>query len=328
MSHGSFMQRVQGVMRVRHLAHTTEKTYMYWIRYFIRHQAYNTEEEIEAAGVDCFLSFIAITKNVSPSTQNQALCALVFMFRYVLGKELVGINATRARTSQRIPVVLSTEEARAIVSNLPSPFNTIILIAWGAGLRKSEILRLRIKDIDFEHHCLTVRQGKGGKDRVTVLPNCVVADLEALIKVATQLHSIDIRQGFGEVSMPFALAKKYPNEAKSLHWRYIFSAPQRGIDPLTGKEKRHHIHPSSLEKKLKAAVKASGVRKKVTTHTFRHTFATQLLQAGYDIRTVQELLGHTDLKTTQIYTHVLQRGGNAVISPVDSALRSIPSIIK
>lgn len=317
MGKSKFMLEVQKVMRLRGLALATEKNYCYWIRYFIRQQNYRSPAQITPQGVDDFISFIAMSKQVSPSTQNQALSAIVFLFRFVLRKELVGVNATRAREKPRIPVILSNQEASRVLSNLTPPFNTMILLAWGAGLRKSEILRLRIKDIDFDNHALTIRQAKGGKDRITVLPNCSIEGLIAAINTAKHFYQQDLKQGFGDVSMPYALAKKFPNEAKSLHWRYVFSAPQRGIDPYSGKEKRHHVHPSGLEKILRKAVKASGVLKKVTCHTFRHTFATQLLQSGYDIRTVQELLGHTDLKTTQIYTHVLQRGGNAVISPVD-----------
>lgn len=317
MSQSVFLEEVRKVIRLRRLALTTEKTYIYWVRYFIRHQGYRSAKDIHAKGVDDFLSYLAVKKNVSPNTQNQALCALAFLFRHVLQQDLVGVNAVRSRQHQRIPVVLNSREAQTIVSHLPFPFSTMVKLAWGSGLRKAELLNLRIKDVDFDNHCLTVRQGKGGKDRVTVLPNSTVDDIQKLILLAKEYYHLDIQQGYGEVSMPFALAKKYPNEAKALHWRYLFSASQRGIDPLSGREKRHHIHPSGLEKKLRSAVKNSGVSKKITTHTFRHTFATQLLQNGYDIRTVQELLGHTDLKTTQIYTHVLQRGGNAVISPLD-----------
>ena len=319
MSQSGFLHEVRRVIRLRHLALTTEKTYLYWIRYFIRHQGYRRAEQIHAKGVDNFLSYLATQKQVSPNTQNQALCALAFLFRYVLQRDLKGVNAVRARQQQRIPVVLTMPEAQLIIRHLPFPFSTMIKLAWGAGLRKAELLNLRIKDVDFDIHCLTVRQGKGGKDRVTVLPNAVISDFKQLIELAEAFYQDDIKQGFGEVSMPYALAKKFPNEAKALHWRYLFSASKRGIDPISGREKRHHIHPSGLEKKLRQAVRNSGIRKKVTVHTFRHTFATQLLQNGYDIRTVQELLGHTDLKTTQIYTHVLQRGGNAVISPLDAA---------
>ena len=196
----------------------------------------------------------------------------------------------------------------------------MIELAWGAGLRKIEIHRLRIKDIDFERHSVTVREGKGRKDRTTVLPACCESSLQQLILQSLAYHRQDVEQGFGSVQMPYALEKKYPNQIFNQCWKFVFAAKHRSIDPISGAERRHHIHPSALEKNLRKAVRSSGVLKKVSCHTFRHTFATQLLESGYDIRTVQELLGHTDIKTTQIYTHVLNRGGNAVISPADRSL--------
>jgi integron integrase len=193
----------------------------------------------------------------------------------------------------------------------------MIQIAWGAGLRKTEILRLRVKDIDFERKELTVRQGKGGKDRRTVLPLCTLGALQGFVTRIERLHTLDIAEGFGAVEMPYALARKYPGESRSLKWQFVFAAPQRGTDPVSGEIRRHHLHPSTLEKALRFAVHKSGLTKRITCHTFRHTFATQLLETGYDIRTVQELLGHNDVATTQIYTHVLNRGGQGVISPAD-----------
>lgn len=322
MPQSSFMKEVQSVIRLRHLALATEKTYCYWIRYFIRFQNYKSREAISAPGVDRFLSHLAINKSVSPNTQNQALCALVFLFRHVLKKPLDGISATRARDKPRIPVVLTTQEANLVLSFMTPPYSTMVSLAWGAGLRKTEILRLRVKDIDFARRCIIVRSGKGNKDRVTVLPNSLQPELEQQIRRSTAFFTIDHAEGFAEVGMPYALSRKYPTQAKSIAWRYVFSAKNRGIDPISGNEQRHHIHPSGLEKTLRSAVRQSGICKKISSHTFRHTFATQLLESGYDIRTVQELLGHTDVKTTQIYTHVLQRGGNAVISPVDRANHS------
>jgi len=193
----------------------------------------------------------------------------------------------------------------------------MIQLAWGTGMRKTEILQLRVKDIDFDRMCITIREGKGRKDRVTVLPKCIIDDLHKAIKRTEHLHNMDVDDGYGTVDMPNALSKKYPNQASSLHWKFIFSANNRSIDPRSGIQRRHHIHPSALTKQLRKAVDLSQVRKKVPCHSFRHTFATQLLENGYDIRTVQELLGHSDVKTTQIYTHVLNRGANAVVSPAD-----------
>lgn len=317
MQRHTFMRTVRDTIRARQLALATEKTYCYWIRQFIRHQRYRSPGDIVAADVTAFLTWLATERHVSPNTQNQAFNALLFLFRHVLNQPLENINAVRAKETRRIPVVLETSEVKSILEHLAPPFRTMIELAWGAGLRKMEILRLRIKDIDFNRCSLTVREGKGRKDRVTVLPACAVEGLHSAIQRAEHFYRLDTDEGFGGVEMPYALARKYPNQAQSLHWRFAFSANRRGVDPRSSVERRHHLHPSALEKQLRAAVCAAGIRKKVSCHTFRHTFATQLLEAGYDIRTVQELLGHADVKTTQIYTHVLNRGGNAVISPAD-----------
>lgn len=317
MSQSSFMKKVREVIRVRQMALATEKSYCYWIHYFIRFNGYRSPGDIDPAGVNQFLGHLAVNKNVSPNTQNQALNAIVFLFRHVLGVPIDNINAVRAKEQQRLPVVLTTREVLAVLEHLQPPFRTMIELAWGAGLRKMEIHRLRIKDIDFERRTITVREGKGRKDRVSVLPARCVEGLRESIRRATHLHNLDSDEGFGTVEMPFALAKKFPNQASSLHWKFVFPSIQRSNDPRSGVERRHHLHPSTLERALRVAVVKSKVPKKISCHTFRHTFATQLLEAGYDIRTVQELLGHTDVKTTQIYTHVLKRGGNAVISPAD-----------
>ncbi len=320
-----FMARVVAAIRMRHLALATEKSYCYWIRYFVRFCRYTDPIQIDAPDVQRFLTYLALNQSVSPSTQNSAFSAIVFLFRHVLDKPLEGISATRARQPQRIPVVLTTLEVNKILENLAKPYQTMVQIAWGTGMRKMEIHRLRVKDIDFERKTIVVRQGKGNKDRVTVLPDCVVDDLRLLIQKTTHYHDIDTADGFPNVEMPHALAKKYPNHASSLAWKFVFPSAQRSKDPRSGEERRHHIHPSCLAKALKLAIKRARVYKKISLHTFRHTFATQLLENGYDIRTVQELLGHTDLKTTQIYTHVIKRGGHAVISPADQVKEEVAS---
>ncbi len=316
-----FMQRVQEIMRARYLALATEKSYCYWIRYFIRQQKPSSPEAMTGEQVTAFLSWLATEQNISPATQNQAFNALVFLFRHVLQRQLTDIQATRAKENRRVPVVLSATEIDQVLQNLKEPYLTMMRLAWGSGLRKMEILRLRIKDLDFERRALTVRSGKGDKDRITVLPQSVCEPLQRFMTRSARLHQMDLDEGFGSVEMPYALAKKYPSQARSLHWQFVFSAGQRSIDPRSGEERRHHLHHSTLDRALRAAVVAAKIPKRISCHTFRHSFATQLLENGYDIRTVQELLGHSDVKTTQIYTHVLKRGGNAVISPADRQFR-------
>lgn len=317
INHSPFIKSVKDVIRSRHMALATEKTYCYWIRFFIRYQRYKSRGDISPNDVTGFLTHLAVNRHVSPSTQNQAFSALLFLFRHVLALPLDNIDAVRAKETVRIPVVLTSNEVNAILSKLKQPYKTMIQLAWGTGMRKMEIFRLRIKDVDFERRSITVREGKGRKDRITILPECTIEELEYKVRQSLHFHSLDVEEGFSSVEMPYALEKKYPNQEYNQHWKYIFAAPKRGVDPRSGLERRHHLHPSVLEKQLRQAVRASGVLKKVSCHTFRHTFATQLLESGYDIRTVQELLGHSDVKTTQIYTHVLNRGGNAVISPAD-----------
>ena len=321
-SNSPFMASVARCLRARHMALSTERTYCYWIRKFIKHQQYQNANQICAHDVTGFLTHLAVDRKVSPNTQNQAFNALLFLFRQVLGKPLEKIDAVRAKETRRIPVVLTPNEVNAVLAYLSEPYNTMIQLAWGAGLRKIEIHRLRIKDVDFERAEITVREGKGRKDRRTMLPQACCEGLQTWIRKSERYHQQDLEEGFGQVQMPFALAKKYPNQAKSLAWQFIFASYKRSFDPRAADntrifEKRHHMHPSALERQLRVAVAASGVRKKISCHTFRHSFATSLLETGYDIRTVQELLGHTDVKTTQIYTHVLNRGGLAVISPAD-----------
>lgn len=321
MSESPFMRRVRDCLRLRQMAFATEKSYCYWIRFFIRQQCIRNPEEMSAEKLTAFLTYLAVQRHVSPNTQNQAFNALLFLFNHVLRRPLENIQAIRAKERRYVPVVLTTNEVERVLEHLPQPYLTMIQIAWGAGLRKAEILRLRVKDIDFERRELTIRQGKGGKNRRTVLPQCTVDALRGFIERIERLQALDTTEGFGTVEMPYALARKYPGESRSLKWQFVFAAPQRGTDPISGDIRRHHLHPSTLEKALRFAVHKSGLTKRVTCRTFRHTFATQLLESGYDIRTVQELLGHNDVATTQIYTHVLNRGGQGVISPADRLTR-------
>jgi len=317
MAESPFMRRVRDCLRLRQMAFSTEKVYCHWIRYFIHQQRIRNPAEMDGEKLTDFLTFLAVERKVSPNTQNQAFNALLFLFRHVLQRPPENIQAVRAQERRPIPVVLTTREVELVLANLAAPYSTMIELAWGAGLRKAEILRLRVKDVDFERRELTVRQGKGGKDRRTVLPERTIEPLRAYIKRVELLHALDVTEGFGAVQMPYALARKFPGESRSLRWQFIFAAPLRTTDPVTGEIRRHHLHATTLEKSLRLAVRKSGIAKRVTCHTFRHTFATQLLEIGYDIRTVQELLGHNDVSTTQIYTHVLNRGGKGVISPAD-----------
>lgn len=317
MNNSPFMRSVKDTIRLRQMALSTEKTYCYWIRFFIRFHSYRSPGEIKNDDVTAFLTYLAVSRRVSPNTQNQAFNALLFLFRHVLKIPLDNVDAIRAKEVRKLPVVLSNDEVHRIVELLNPPFRTMIQLAWGSGMRKMEILRLRIKDVDFDRQSITIREGKGRKDRITVLPKCAIEGLQQAICRTEHFHRLDTDEGFGTVEMPYALAKKYPEQASSLHWKFVFCASQRSVDPRSKEQRRHHLHPSTLARNLKNAVVRAQIRKKVSTHTFRHTFATQLLESGYDIRTVQELLGHSDVKTTQIYTHVLNRGGNAVISPAD-----------
>lgn len=317
MKTSPFIDQVRAKLRLKQMAYATEKAYLYWIRYFIRFKQYQSPGDIKPDDVTSFLTHLAVNRHVSPNTQNQAFNALLFLFRHVLNLPLENVQAVRAKEPIRLPVVLSHGEVDAILSHLKPPYKTMIELAWGTGMRKMEIHRLRIKDLDFDRRAITVRHGKGAKDRITVLPDRCIEDLHAAIKRSEYYHLLDVEEGFPTVEMPYALAKKYPYQARSLHWKYVFPSFKRSICPRSGIERRHHLYETNLEKQLRKAVKLAEVRKKVSCHTFRHTFATQLLESGYDIRTVQELLGHSDVKTTQIYTHVIKRGGHAVISPAD-----------
>jgi integron integrase len=318
------MDQVRQTIRTLHYSYSTEQAYCYWIRFFIRYHRCRHPASLAARHVSQFLTFLAVHRNVSASTQNQAFNAIVFLYNKVLEQPLDRIeNVIRAKRTRRIPVVFSRSEIQALFNNLHQPYLLMAGLMYGSGLRVMETLRLRLKDIDFERKVILVREGKGSKDRVTILPDNLVESIECAIACTTGIHRQDLLEGYGEVHLPYALARKYPGEAKSLHWQYLFTASHRSTDPLTQREMRHHIFETSIQRAVKRAMQAAGIHKRASCHTFRHSFATHLLEDGYDIRTVQELLGHKDVKTTQIYTHVLKRGGNAVRSPVrDIRLRA------
>jgi integron integrase len=313
------LDRVRDAIRLKHYSYRTEKTYVQWIRRYILFHNKQHPSEMGVPEIEAFLTYLAVENHVAASTQNQAFNAILFLYREVLQQELEGrIDSIRAKRPQHLPVVLSADETREIIKNLSGVYRLLVQILYGSGLRLRECLELRVKDVDFQQLQLIVRQGKGGKDRVTPLPQTVVDPLQEHLLRIKRMHQHDLEQGYGSTPLPFALARKYPNADRAWIWQYVF--PSQGLcqDPQTGAIRRYHLHESSLQKAVKQSVRASGIAKKVSCHTFRHSFATHLLQNGYDIRTVQELLGHKDVKTTMIYTHVLNRGGRGVKSPLDA----------
>ena len=319
MSQARIMDRVRNTVRALHYSRKTEQAYCYWIRFFIRYHRLRHPTDMGAQEISQFLTWLAVERRVSAATQNQAFNAIVFLYRKVLDIQLDHIdNVVRARHSRRIPVVFTRHEVHAILGCLRQPYRLMVALMYGSGLRLMETLRLRLKDIDFDRQVLLVRESKGNKDRATILPEALIPDIQRSIRRVGKLHELDLEEGYGEVQMPWALARKYPAQASSLHWQFLFAANQRSRDPVSGKERRHHVYESTLQRAVKDAMRGANILKQGSCHTFRHSFATHLLEDGYDIRTVQDLMGHKDVKTTQIYTHVLKRGGNAVRSPLQA----------
>ncbi|MEI7643104.1 MAG: integron integrase [Chloroflexales bacterium] len=312
------LEQLRDQLRSRHYSLRTEESYLDWVR---RYVLFHDKRHPRDLGVDALLAFLnhlAVELNVSASTQNQARCALLFLYRELLRVDpgdLKGIAA--AKEPRRLPTVLTRAEARAVIAELSGVYRLMAQLLYGSGLRLMECLRLRVKDLDFGLHQLTVRDGKGMHDRVTMLPDSLTNPLREHLAGVRRIHAQDLADGYGEVYLPFALARKSPGAARAWGWQYIFPADQRALDPRGGVMRRHHVHESALQRAVKDAVRASEVTKHASCHTFRHSFATHLIESGYDIRTVQELLGHADVKTTMIYTHVLNRGGRGVRSPLD-----------
>ena len=312
------LDQVRARMRRLGLAMRTEEAYVGWIRRFILAHGKRHPREMGEREVESFLSDLAVRGRVAASTQTQALSALLFLYREVLGVELPWMeNIRRAKRPERVPVVLSHNEARALLGELAGVNWLMASLLYGSGLRLLECLRLRVQDVDFGRREITVRQGKGGKDRRTMLPAGLKSALRAQLDQALRLHQRDLALGFGAVWLPDALARKYPNAAREWIWQYVFPASQRSVDPGDGTMRRHHLDESVLQRAVKRAGTSAGLTKRATCHTLRHSFATHLLEAGYDIRTIQELLGHKDVSTTMIYTHVLNKGGHGVLSPLD-----------
>ena len=313
------LEAVRQSIRSLHYSRRTEEAYIGWIRKFIYWSGKRHPATLGAPEVSAFLSHLATQQNVAAATQNQALSALLFLYRHVLGMELPWFDdMVRAKRPVRMPVVLSREETGRLLEQLQGTHWLMASLLYGAGLRLMECLRLRVKDVDFAYRQILVRDGKGGKDRVTMLPESTVQPLQAQLGHAKRLHEFDLREGFGEAHLPHALARKYPRAGFEWGWQYVFPATKRSVDPDDGVIRRHHLDESVLSRALKAARRLAGIEKPVSAHVLRHSFATHLLQSGSDIRTVQELLGHADVKTTMIYTHVLNRGGQGVRSPLDT----------
>jgi len=313
-----FLDSVREAARVRHYSYRTEQTYVQWVRRFILFHGKRHPRELGEAEVARFLSYLAVKRKVSASTQNQALNALVFLYRAVLERplgEVAGI--VRARRARRLPVVLSPAEVAALLAELDGVAWLVGCLLYGSGLRLAEALDLRVKDLDFAYRAITVRQGKGDKDRVVTLPEALVEPLGRHLERRRLQYREDLARGVARVSLPAALARKYPNAALSWGWQFVFAASRPGPDPRSGALARHHIHPSAIGKAVRRAARRAGIAQPVGCHTLRHCFATHLLERGADIRTVQEQLGHADVRTTQIYTHVLARGGRAVRSPLE-----------
>jgi len=311
-------EEVRAVARMRHLSIRTEQAYLQWIKRFIifhgrRHPRDMAESEIRA-----FISHLAVAGGVTASTQTVALSALLFLYRDVFKQDLPYVSQIeRARKPKRVPVVFTRAETRSVLANLRGTHSLIVGLLYGSGLRLMECVRLRVKDIEFNYRQITIRDGKGEKDRVTMLPVKLKHPLMRHLQRVRVLHLDDLAAGYGEVFLPYALAGKYPNAPKLWAWQYVFPAANTSIDPRGGNRRRHHVSQSAIQKAVREAIRKAGIAKHASCHTFRHSFATHLLEQGYDIRTVQELLGHKDVKTTMIYTHVLNRGGRGVQSPMD-----------
>ena len=314
------LDQVRHRARAQHLSLSTEKSYVSWIRRYILFHNKRHPKEMAEAEINAFLTHLAVDRHVSASTQNQALSAVLFLYRAVLKKDLGDFgDLIRAKRRRKMPVVLTTDEVQRALTAIDSHRDRLILkLLYGTGMRLREGLRLRVKDVDFSYNQITVRDGKGFKDRVTMLPEVVKSPLTQHLKTVRALHERDLEQGHGRVYLPYSLARKYPSAAAEWGWQFVFPAPNFSRDPRSGVIRRHHRHERALQRSFKRAVKDARIVKAASIHTLRHSFATHLLRSGNDIRTVQELLGHKDVRTTEIYTHVLNRGGRGVESPLDA----------
>jgi len=316
----SILEEMRSTMQRLHYSIHTERSYCDWVTRYIRfhHLQERTALLIEPEKkVEDFLTYLAVQANVAASTQNQAFNALVFLYKRILECPLEGVEAARTRKEKRIPEVLTREEVKLVLAFLEGTPELLVKLLYGSGLRITEAVRLRVQDIDYGYKQITVRNGKGMQDRVTPFPESLSPLLHNHLERVEAIHEQDLATGLGAVYLPYALARKYPNAEKEWSWQYVFPSRNLSVDPRSGVTRRHHIDQSVVNKAIKQAVLKAGITKKVSAHTFRHSFATHLLQRGTDIRTIQSLLGHKDLETTMIYTHVLQQGGEGVVSPLD-----------
>jgi integron integrase len=312
------LDRLSDAIKSRHYARSTEKTYRFWVKKFICFHNMRHPEEMAEKEVNDFLTYLAVKRHVSASTQNQALSAIIFLYRFVFKRELGKLDGlVRARKSKHRPTVLTKDEMKSLLRELKGEVQLVCSLLYGAGLRLMEALRLRIKDVDFGANQIIIRDGKGRKDRLTMLPERVKPYMEVQLIRAREIHEVDVSAGWGEVVLPHALNRKYPSASRTVGWQYFFPAKTRWVNRTSGEEGRHHVHETIIQRAVKAAARKVKIVKHATPHLFRHSFATHLLIDGYDIRTVQELLGHKSVKTTMIYTHVLNKGGKGVRSPLE-----------
>jgi len=312
------LDRLSEALRSRHYSRRTEQSYSHWVKRFIYFHNIRNPAEMAEPEINAFLTHLAVKEKVSASTQNQALSALLFLYRNVLGRKIGDLGEViRARKPRHIPAVMTREEVKTVLSHLKRDKWLMASLMYGAGLRLMECLRLRVQDVDFDRNEILIRDGKGAKDRITMLPESIKAKLQEHLMGVKKIHEGDLADGWGRVQMPTALDRKYPNAPADWRWQWVFPQENRWVNLRTKEQGRHHMDESLVQKAVREAVANAGLTKHATCHTFRHSFATHLLETGYDIRTVQELLGHNDVKTTMIYTHVLNRGPGAVRSPAD-----------
>ena len=313
------MDQVSDRLRLGHYSLRTERTYLAWIKRFILFHDKRHPKDMGKPEIEAYLTHLAVDRHMAASTQNQALNAILYLYRRVLEIDLPWMDdVVRAKRPERIPEVLSTQEVGRLLAQLEGTYKLMASLLYGSGLRLMEVIRLRVKDVDFDYQQIVVRDGKGAKDRVTPLPASVTADLKAQLDYVACLHRDDLKAGYGAVYLPNALATKYSNAEHELAWQYVFPSSRLSKDPRSGATRRHHVNEKGLQQAVKRAVRRAGIHKKASCHTLRHSFATHLLERGSDIRTVQELLGHKNVQTTMLYTHVLKRGGRGVVSPLDA----------